>query len=79
MSTPTPLTDLLPLIQAEAEQFCAEVRAANRGRWFSAARWQCWGCQRFTGGDPAKCCMGSKPGRRGCQLINALQVKTIAA
>lgn len=69
----------LPLSQAEAEQLCAEVRTANKGRWFSAARWQCWGCMRFTGGDPAKRCMGSQPGWRGCQLINDRQARREAA
>lgn len=62
-----------PLSQAEAEQLCAGVRAANRRRWFSAAYWQCWGCMCFTGGDPARRCMGSRLDWRGCGLINELR------
>ena len=65
-------TELPPLTQEEAEALCAEVRAANQGRWFTAARWQCWGCMRFTS-EPAKRCMGSQPGWRGCTLINRRQ------
>jgi hypothetical protein len=51
-----------------ALQMCAEIREENRDKWFSAARWQCWGCMTFTGGDPEKMCIG---GEEGCNLVNA--------
>lgn len=54
-----------------ALQLCAEIRQAERAKWFSAAHWQCWGCVRFSRGDLAKMCMGSQPNFRGCVLINA--------
>ncbi|HEY4691428.1 MAG TPA: hypothetical protein VIK33_19120 [Anaerolineae bacterium] len=54
-----------------AVRLCEEIRRENRGKWLSAARWQCWGCVTFTQGDPAKMCLNNQPGYRGCQLINA--------
>lgn len=66
-SQPAPLA-AIPL--EVAQQLCAAIRAEERGRWWSAAHWQCWGCARFTGGDPQKMCMGSAPGWRGCALVN---------
>ena len=57
--------------QDVALRLCAEIRAAHHNRWFSAAHWQCWGCVTFTRGVPAKMCLSSRPGCRGCSLINA--------
>lgn len=54
-----------------AIQLCAEERAENRRKWLSAAHWQCWGCVKFTGGDPDKMCMHSPQGYNGCLLVNA--------
>jgi len=54
-----------------AWQLCAEIRQENRGKWYSFAAWQCWGCLTFTKGDPAKMCVSGKPGYRGCNLVNA--------
>lgn len=36
-----------------ALQLCAEIQ--QRG-WYTLARWQCWGCRKFSKGDPAKMC-----------------------
>ncbi len=64
-------TTLPPISEQEAEQLCAAERAANQGHWFSAARWQCWGCMTFGGRQSlAKRCIGSQPGWRGCALVN---------
>jgi hypothetical protein len=57
--------------QAEALRLCAEIRAANRHKRLSLASAQCWGCIKFSRGDPAKMCLSSKPGNRGCSLVNA--------
>ncbi len=40
--------------EAEAHRICAELRA--RRRWYHLALWQCWGCAKYSGGDPAKMC-----------------------
>lgn len=54
-----------------AFQLCAEIRQECRGKWFSAAYWQCGGCVRFSKGDPARMCVSNAPGYRGCNLVNA--------
>ena len=54
-----------------AWQLCAEIRQENRGKWYTFAALQCWGCMKFSKGDPAKMCLSSKPGYSGCNLINA--------
>lgn len=53
-----------------ALQLCEEVRRENRNKWFSAARWQCWGCVTFTKGNSDKMCLKTPEGYRGCALIN---------
>ena len=53
-----------------ARQLCQEIREGNRGKWYSLGRWQCWGCARFTKGDPDKMCFNNKEGYRGCNLVN---------
>jgi hypothetical protein len=40
--------------QAEAEQICRNFR--ERRRWYNLALWQCWGCVKFSHGDPHKMC-----------------------
>lgn len=53
-----------------ALQICGEIRRENRRKWFSASRWQCWGCVTFTKGDPDKMCLRAQEGYSGCVLIN---------
>jgi hypothetical protein len=60
-----------PIPQDVAQQLCREVRTQNRGRWYSAAWWQCWGCTTFTHNDEAKMCYFKPPAFRGCNLVNA--------
>ncbi len=50
-----------------AEKLCAEIRAGNQRRRLSPAAVQCWGCMKYSKGDPAKMCLGS---RDGCNLVN---------
>ncbi len=53
-----------------ALQLGNEIRAENSGKRFSFAWFQCWGCTKFSKGNPDKMCLGSKEGYRGCNLVN---------
>ena len=53
-----------------ALRLCEEERLQNRRKWFTAARWQCWGCITFSKGEPDKMCFSSKPDFSGCALVN---------
>jgi hypothetical protein len=53
-----------------ALQLCAEIRQANRGKWYKFAHIQCWGCTTYAKGDPDKICLSSQEVNRGCNLIN---------
>jgi hypothetical protein len=54
-----------------ALQLCAEIRRENRRKWYTPAAMMCRGCMTFSKGDPAKMCLSSQPGYRGCYQINA--------
>ena len=58
------------LSRETAIQLCSEIRRENRGKWYSFARLQCWGCMTFAKGNPDKMCLGSQEDNRGCNLIN---------
>ena len=45
-----------------AWQLCTEIRQEHRGKWYTAAWWQCWGCVTFSKGDPAKMCLSNADG-----------------
>lgn len=49
-----------------AFQICEEIRKEKADKWFT----QCWGCVRFSKGDPNKMCLNSSPGYRGRNLVN---------
>lgn len=49
---------------------CAAIHRENRGKWYSLARLQCWGCTRLSKGDPAKMRLSRQAGYRGCNLLN---------
>jgi len=49
-----------------AFQLCEEIRKEKAGRWFT----QCWGCVKFSKGDPTKMCVNSPPDYRGCKLVS---------
>lgn len=53
-----------------AVQLCAEIREENRGKWWTLAGMQCWGCSTF-GKDEEHRCVASRPDYRGCNLVNA--------
>lgn len=68
MPTTSPSADAVPF--DEAMRLCEAARAPGRLHWWSAARWQCWGCLRFSK-EPAARCFASRPGNSGCALVNA--------
>lgn len=53
-----------------AQQLCAEIRAANRGKWYAFNGLQCWGCARLSG-DAARRYFVRRPDNRGCAQVNA--------
>ena len=54
---------------------CAAIRLENQGKWYTLAGLQCWGCMKFSKGDPAKMCMIRQDGYRGCKLVNKRYAK----
>lgn len=61
-----------PIIPQDlAWELCMEIRTENRRAWYRAAAWQCWGCTRFSGGNPEQMCVSNRPDYRGCRLVNA--------
>jgi hypothetical protein len=62
-------TDAIP--KEVAFRLCDEIRQQYRGKWYTFAGLQCWGCIRASGGDPAKVCVSNRPDYRGCNLVNA--------
>lgn len=64
-----------PLSRELALALCAEVQRENRRRRFSFAAAQCWGCIRFTRGNPDEMKMSDRPGYRGCRLINVRYIR----
>ena len=49
---------------------CAAIRQESRGKWYTFAGLQCWGCMKFSKGNPAKMCLSRREGHRGCNLVN---------
>jgi len=53
-----------------ALKLCEEIRAKNRGRWYSFYGMWCWGCYKFSKGDSTKLCFSNNPENRGCAQVN---------
>jgi len=49
-----------------ALQLCSEIRNEKKVKLFT----QCWGCVKFSKGDPAKMCFSSRVDNRGCGIVN---------
>jgi len=49
---------------------CAALQQDNGGKWYTPAGLQCWGCLKFSKGDPARMCLSRREGYRGCRLVN---------
>lgn len=54
-----------------AFQLCTKIRQQYLGKWYTLAGMQCIGCTTTSKADPTKMCVSSKPGYRGCNLVNA--------
>ena len=50
-----------------AEKLCLEIRNAQ-DKVFRPM--QCWGCMRYSKGDPMKMCFSQNPHNTGCKLVN---------
>lgn len=55
----------------QAMQLCTEIRQENRRKPYTPGGMMCWGCVKFSKGDPAKMCFSSRPDYRGCYQVNA--------
>jgi len=64
---------IAPIPREVAVRLCAEVSSAKKGKMFT----QCWGCWKFSKGDPEKMCFNG-PANRGCQLVNQLYDRSSA-
>jgi hypothetical protein len=53
-----------------AKELCHQIRLHNRCRWYSFYGIWCWGCFKFSKGNPAKMCYSNRPGNRGCCQVN---------
>jgi hypothetical protein len=53
-----------------ALKLCEEIRAKNRGRWYSFFGMWCWGCYRFSRGNSTRLCFSNNPENRGCAQVN---------
>jgi hypothetical protein len=54
------------ILKDVALKLCSEIRNEKKVKPFT----QCWGCVKFSNGDPAKMCFSSRPDNRGCGLVN---------
>ncbi len=61
-----------------ALQLCAEIRREHGGKWYSLAGLQCWGCLKYSGGDPAKMCGYDGAAFRGCNQVVARYHRTMS-
>lgn len=57
----------VPIPAERALELCREYCEGHGVKTFS----QCWGCLRFSKGDPAKMCFAGE-GNRGCRFVNEL-------
>ena len=57
--------------QDVAFQLCDEIRQQYRGKWYTFAGMQCWGCTTFSRDDQTRMCLSNQPGYRGCNLVNS--------
>ena len=58
------------ILREVALKLCQQVREENRGRWYSFYFWWCWGCSKFSKGNPGKLCFSSRTDNRGCCQVN---------
>lgn len=56
----------------KAVELCQSYRDKNGVRMFS----QCWGCLRFSKGQPQKMCFYKPPNNDGCGKVNGMLKET---
>ncbi len=56
--------------QETALQLCEEIRAANRGKWYTSNGIWCLICEKQAKGDSARLCFSNTPEYRGCSQVN---------
>ena len=61
-----------PIPFERAFEFCKRYREEHMVRMFS----QCWGCVRFSKGDPEKMCFYKQPNNDGCRFVNKLYMES---
>ena len=63
-----------PIPEDIALQLCEEIRAQNSKKKFSLAKWQCWGCMKYSNkkNDIRHRCIFGDENNRGCQLVNKI-------
>jgi hypothetical protein len=61
-----------------AFNLCAEIREQYRGKWYTLAGLQCWGCTLASLSNPAKRCINNRAGHRGCNLVNSRYDRRVA-
>jgi hypothetical protein len=56
------------IVEEKAIELCREYCEEHGVHTFS----QCWGCLRFSKGEPARMCFAGALGNRGCRFVNKL-------
>lgn len=59
-----------PIPREEAYAICAQLRKEHSGKWYTFDGLMCWGCEKFSHGDPDRMCVSGQSGYRGCIQIN---------
>lgn len=59
-----------PIPYETALRLCDLIRYENRGKWYTFGGLMCWGCVRFSKGDPAKMYVSGQSDNRGCIQVN---------
>ncbi len=62
------MQDAAPILTERALDLCKRYCEEHGVRAFS----QCWGCLRFSKGEPVKMCFAGQPGNVGCKFVNEL-------
>ncbi|MFX1312005.1 MAG: hypothetical protein ACFFHD_05285 [Promethearchaeota archaeon] len=63
-----------PIPEDVALHLCEEIREQNHKKKFNLARWQCWGCMKYSNkkNDIRHRCIFNKEDNRGCHLVNKI-------
>ena len=61
-----------PIPEDVALQLCEEIREQNSKKKINLAKWQCWGCMKYSNkkNDIRHRCIFADENNRGCHLVN---------